>query len=101
MLDGWGNPFTYAVTGKLASGDFNYTPGGGKITVMKSDLSEAITEKAKWVVVSHGIDGRTACSAAAAPVDSENCDGDRTFVDSVLELINPDKTEAYDLIVWR
>lgn len=97
-LDGWGNRFTYAVSfyetqtatftdtlGAIAVNKSTYgVVGGGPYT---SSAGVVAANTWPFVILSHGIDGKGAydyygrqrpCTAGA--LDSENCNGDSTFM---------------------
>lgn len=105
--DSWGNKFLYAVTEDLEdSGD--YMNGEGAILV--NDAGGMLTDKAAFVVVSHGPDGKgaysnrggaqvSACNSVSG-LDQENCDNDSVF--NQLSLNQVAGANFFDdQVVWR
>lgn len=99
-LDGWGNKITYAVTGTLTKqSTFMANVNLGRITIQdnRATCNFAGTPITRtnyhFVFFSHGKEGAGAYSpegrlvkacqpsgGAPAPVEAENCDGDRNFI---------------------
>ncbi len=113
IADVWGGRFTYAVTSALASnGTYDRTQGA--IFVNDSGAGAApnpvvtfpVPGSAHYVITSHGINnsgatvlaggGVVACTAGT--LENENCDGDATFMNTLL-VGNAAGANLYDDIV--
>ncbi|MCB9983712.1 MAG: type II secretion system protein [Rhodospirillales bacterium] len=87
MYDPYHNRFTYAVSGNLTQVNALSGVNSGAITIV--DESATITDRAHFALVSHGEIGTGGYSDGGALLgncdtdndgDSENCDGDATFI---------------------
>ncbi len=87
-LDGYGRRLTYAVAENQAT--TQYLQGNGALQV-QDEYGRSLNDRADFILVSHGPNGNgagtmaggeAACDAAM-PRDSENCDRDGVFIDSL------------------
>ncbi len=111
MFDSYKSRYTYAVTPVLTVAD-TYAADGGILT-LNDGAGTQITNKAHYVIVSHGINSsgardalsglqKNACTAAnVQPLELENCDGDNTFVSTLLYSDSGDATNFDDRVVAR
>lgn len=110
MLDEWGNRFTYVVTSSLASGMTVFDTNNGVLKVT-NDAGQ-VFENLHYMVISHGPDGKGAFTAngvpgiacpagVGVPADKENCDLDRTFIDTGFGIDVGTGKEEGDLLLWR
>ncbi len=119
MMDAWNMRLTYAVVKDLAvnkttfdayvkpaSGGINVTDSAGN-SVISSTLAGNLVA---YVIVSHGNDNKgatvssggstNACTAGFG--DTENCNNDATFIDTVIQdKVLANATFYDDLIVWK
>jgi len=113
-LDGWSGKFTYAVTRSLTDAPASQNLDLGAITVNAIDKTGALVVvsagEAHFVLVSHGNNGIGGFSAdgvlmapcatgVGAPVESENCDGDATFMDNIARSFVPGPNYNDDVVV--
>lgn len=92
-LDGFRNKFTYAVSANLVNGAT--FAAGGQLDTQARDCTTGALASAHsdthFIILSHGENGvgartangtpRQACPAAGTNTETENCDGDVTFVE--------------------
>jgi len=114
MYDSYGSRFLYAVSADLAT-TAGYAPEDGVIDVTDSGGNTLLTPtaSANYVIISHGpdqqggvtVDGVVieACpaTAAAGGFDVENCDGDATFLRTILSTSNLGATQFDDQILYN
>lgn len=103
MLDAYSNQFTYAVSFDLTRNDSMRTMGArGNITIL-NEAGDTVTDAAQFALISHGADQRgsyTASGVQGTPCrttgggDSENCDDDAVFHESLL--VKAALDSAYD-----
>ncbi len=97
QFDAWGNRFTFAVTARLAEAG-GYNREEGAIFVNDSAGNPVVLNppgSGHYITFSHGPSAQGATSfqgvaipgaacAAAATMDGENCDGDATFINTMI-----------------
>lgn len=90
-MDGWGNPFTYAVSRKLTLPDgMHSNPSPPGVISVVDEFGKSLLDKVdtgRWVLVSHGpsANGAITPSGGRRPcgektLDAENCNADGLFV---------------------
>lgn len=114
IADSWGRRFTYAVTEVLATdGTFIQEDGGISIedTVGNTLTPLGGAGTAHYVVVSHGAEGAgaydiggivsgIACPADGATFDEENCDGNATFISTLLTATADNASFYDDMLIY-
>lgn len=89
--DEYGNRYTYAVAAPLTVSSNQYEASVGNIIIKDGTNPQPLITDAAYVIVSHGSDGKgayryeTASLAGACSIagkDTENCNGDSTFVNT-------------------
>ncbi|MEZ0226160.1 MAG: type II secretion system protein [Alphaproteobacteria bacterium] len=97
-LDGWGNKFTYTVTSGLTSGKplGGMRPKRGVLRVVDAEgrnVLATLDGGGRYVLMSHGPSGAGAWTSQGIhrpcskdTLDSQNCDGDNTFVQTAFSM---------------
>ena len=106
IIDGYGNPFSYIVTERLAT-DGGFSAKGGAIEIVNESGRSSLSDEgsAHFVIISHGEDGngafttaggRIACNIAAT--DGENCDLENEAIFQVAS--RDDRNNGYDDYIY-
>jgi len=94
--DPWGGRYTYAVSSDLADDDNPYTASTAVLSIEDANGNSQISPAGEgaYILLSHGpnsigsytVDGALYrnCSDSSSTIEAENCDGDTTFVNTLL-----------------
>lgn len=83
-VDSYLNTMTYAVSGPMVQTDARTSGGAGVITIT-DDTGNPVTDRAEYIIISHGPNATATCPAPGANQgDRENCDyDDAVFSDNI------------------